>query len=92
MNDIRRLRREDTSKKDRQRLFIEDEREEKELRGYVIQALAASIGNMLPGQARTSGEENKHQSERDATVAWRQGQIGNVPAPPRPDRSPREGH
>lgn len=90
MNDIRKMRREDTAKKDRQRLFIEDEREEKELRGYVIQALAASIGNTLSGHSRAPGEEHKHQSEREATIAWRQAQVGNLPAPQGPNRSPWE--
>ena len=90
INDIRRIRRENTPKEDRRRLFIEDDREEKELRGYVIQTLAASISNMLPGHARASGHEQKHQSERNATAAWVQGQC--TPVPRRPDGSPRDGH
>ena len=49
INEVRRMRRETMPKEERRRIFIEDEREEKELRGYVVQALAASIGNMLPG-------------------------------------------
>jgi hypothetical protein len=36
-------------KEDRRRLFREDEREERELRGYVAQAIAAEVTNMLPG-------------------------------------------
>lgn len=85
INDIRRMRRENTPKEDRRRIFIEDEREEKELRGYVIQTLAASISTMLPGSTRASGHEQKHQSERNATAAWMQNQC-------RPDGSPRDGH
>ena len=91
MNDIRRLRRDDTAKTDRQRLFIEDDREEKELRNYVIQAITASIGSTVSSQSRTPGEENKHQSERDATIAWREAQARNLPAPPGPNRNPEDG-
>ena len=92
MNDIRRLRRDDTAKTDRKRLFIEDEREEKELRGYVIQALTASISNSLSNSGRPLGEENKHQSERDAVTAWRQAHNGNIPAAPGADHSQQKGH
>lgn len=66
IDDIRKRRRDEAGNKDDKILATEDEREEKELRGYVIQSLATSIGNMLPS------EENKHQSEREVTAAWRQ--------------------
>ena len=49
INEIRRMRRENTLKDDRKKLLIEDEREERELRSYVIKSLAAEIGKMLPG-------------------------------------------
>lgn len=49
INEIRRLRRENMPKEDRRRLFREDEREERELRGYVAQAIAAEVTSMLPG-------------------------------------------
>lgn len=92
INDIRRIRRENMPKEERRRLFVEDEREEKELRNYVIQTLAASLSSMLPGSTRASGHEQKHQSERNATAAWIQPQLGDAPAPRRTDGSPREGH
>lgn len=85
MNDIRRSLREDTAKTDRKKLFNEDQREEEELFNYVLQAIAAAIPNRRP----KPGEENKHQTERDAAIAWREAQTGNVP--PRSDRNPREG-
>ena len=92
INDIRRTRRENMPKEDRRRLFIEDEREEKELRDYVIQTLTASLSSMLPGSTRASSHEQKHQSERNATAAWIQSQIGAAPGQFRRDGSPREGH
>ncbi|KAH0536988.1 peptide-N4-(N-acetyl-beta- glucosaminyl)asparagine amidase [Glutinoglossum americanum] len=49
INEIRRLRRENMPKEDKRRLFKEDEREERELRGFVAQAIAAEVTNMLPG-------------------------------------------
>ena len=44
------------SKEERRRLIIEDEREEQELRGYVAQAIAAEVTNMLPGSTSPSVE------------------------------------
>lgn len=48
-NEIQNMRRESLSKEERRRLIKEDQREEKELRGYVAQALAIEVANMLPG-------------------------------------------
>ena len=48
LNEIKQMRRSDMDKDDRKRIIIQDEREEKELRGYVIQNLAAEIGRMIP--------------------------------------------
>ena len=49
LQEIKRMRREYiTLKEDRKKLLIEDEREDRELRTYVIRSLAASIGNMIP--------------------------------------------
>ena len=92
-SEIRRMRRETMSKEERKRLIIEDEREEKELRGYVVQALAASIGKMLPGGSANTGEEIKLPNRTTGAEAWRQarGENGSGNGGP-PDRSPREGH
>ena len=94
INEIRRMRRETMLKEERKHLIIEDEREEKELRGYVVQALATSIGNMLPGGGASglNGEEIKLPNRTSGTEAWRQerGENGTNGHPP--DRSRREGH
>ena len=55
MNDIKRQRRENLSKEERRRLIREDDREEKELRGYVCQALAAEVIKMAPGGTASNG-------------------------------------
>ncbi len=97
------MRRENMPKEERRRLIYEDQREEKELRNYVVQALATSIGRMLPPgaggpQVAGSGEEVKLPERRSGAQAWREargeagqqlreGGNGNPP-----DRSPREGH
>ena len=101
INEIRKLRRENMLKEERKRLIIEDEREEKELRGYVIRSLATELGRSLPGASpEPSGGAGaiavrdgvKAPAERNGTQAWReamgeQGRNGG-----RPDRGPREGH
>ena len=91
MNDIRKMRRENIPKDERKRLFIEDEKEEKELRGYVIQALAASIGNLLPGHINTAGQEPKHPSHQTGTAVWQPTQADDSTHLPRRDRSSRDG-
>lgn len=92
-NEIRRMRRENLSKDEKRRLIAEDEREEKELRGYVVQALAAEIGRMLPARAPASGDEPKLPARRTGTAVWREARGENGPASDAPDPSPpREGH
>ena len=65
----------------RRRLVMEDHREEKELRGYVVSALAAEMGRMnFGGRANVLGEEPKAPAERiSGTQAWREarGEAGN---------------
>ncbi len=58
MNEIKQMRRSNIDKDDRKRLIIQDEREEKELRGYVIQNLAAEIGRMITVPADLYGGDN----------------------------------
>ena len=105
-NEIKKMRRATMSKEERKRLIIEDEREERELRGYVVQALAASIGRIFPnngqaGATATTGEEIKLPARRSGTETWREarGEAGEGTPGARPggngspqDRSPREGH
>ena len=92
-NEIRRMRRETMLKDERKRLFIEDEREEKELRGYVIQALAASIGKMLPHSGTASGGEGiKIPTRTSGEQEWIRSRGENGTSGNPPDRSSREGH
>ena len=92
-NEIRRMRREPLSKEERRRLIAEDEREEKELRGYVVQALAAEIGKMLPSRPAVSGEEQKLPGRRSGALAWQQARGEDGAASDVPDQNPpREGH
>ena len=100
-NEIKRMRRENMPKEERKRLIIEDEREERELRGYVVQALAASIGRMFPTNGN-AGAEIKLPASRNGAEAWREarGEAGEEGAPGArqggngnpPDRLPRERH
>lgn len=93
MNEIRRQRRENIPKEERRRIFSEDAREEKELRGYVVQALAAEIGKMLPSGAETAGNEQKVPSQRStAASSWQQLRSDSGSAPDVPPRPSREGH
>lgn len=53
------MRRENiTLKEERKKLLIEDDREEKELKAYVIRSLAASISDMIPVGGAGSGNGN----------------------------------
>ena len=99
-NEVKRMRRENMPKDERKRLLIEDEREERELSGYVVKALAASIGRMFPSNGNAGGDIKVPES-RNGAEAWReaggeaaerapgarQGGNGNPP-----DRPPRERH
>ena len=94
-DEIKRMRRETMLKDERKRLLIEDEREERELRGFVVQALAAEIGKMLPtGQSRP-GEEIKvpeQTGRRSGAQAWREARGENGRDDTERDRPSREGH
>ena len=88
------------SKEERRRLWIEDEREDRELRSYIVQALAASIGVDLPNQvlvnrrpaAAASGRvsEEKLPGRQSGNAEWREarGESGSQQSRP-PDQ---EGH
>lgn len=49
LNDIRRMRRENMDKSERRVLFHEEEREERELRGYVAEVIAQEMSQGLSG-------------------------------------------
>lgn len=88
MQEIRRMRREKLPKEELRRLMKEDEREERELRAYTVQALAAEINNLLPnGSTRSPSEELKIPVTRqNGTVEWVNRATGGT-GQPGPDRS-----
>ncbi|KAI9733001.1 MAG: peptide-N4-(N-acetyl-beta- glucosaminyl)asparagine amidase [Cirrosporium novae-zelandiae] len=67
INEIRKLRRDPLTKEERRRLIKEDEREEKELRGFVIQTLAAQVSNIMPGGIH-SGNSNSSLARDDTKL------------------------
>ena len=99
-NEIRRIRRETLSKEERRRLIAEDEREDKELRGHVVKALAASFGRAigncgspggpsnLPGSG--PGDEQKLPVRESGSEAWRQAR-GEDGGQHDPERDARDG-
>lgn len=95
-NEIRRMRRESLSKEERRRLIKEDEREEKELRGYVAQAIAVEFANLLPGSPTSpintgvtvTTEDQKHPAGRQSGSAeWIQARGEGGRGQPGPDQS-----
>ncbi|KAL8778251.1 MAG: hypothetical protein Q9213_007503 [Squamulea squamosa] len=93
IREIKKIRRENLSKDDQLRLKFEDEREGKELRGYVVRALAAEFGRInISGQRSASEEEQKIPARASGTQEWREarGEAGN--RSPHNDQPPREGH
>ncbi|KAI1906795.1 Protein png1 [Ophidiomyces ophidiicola] len=86
IQEIRRKRRENLSKENCRRLMKEDEREERELRGYMVQALASEINNLLPnGSVASQSDEIKDPiTTSDDAMHWvRTNQSGQA----NPDRS-----
>ena len=103
--EIKRMRRASMLKEERKRLLIEDEREERELQSFVIQALAAEIGKMLPGGRNGepsdrnggggAGEDIKvpeQPARRSGTQAWREARGENGGDDSGRDQPAREGH
>ncbi len=90
------MRRENLSKEEKHRLIKEDDREEKELRGYVAQALAVEVANMLPGSSTSAGnsaaavasEDRKHSASRQSgTAEWVRARGEGGTGQPGPDQS-----
>lgn len=94
INEIRRMRRDKQSKEEKRRIIAEDAREEKELRGYVVQSLAAEIGKLLPPRLGSGGDGQKIAAQRDGATLWQQAADEEAPTSrtPTPSRPPREGH
>ncbi|EEH21904.2 protein png1 [Paracoccidioides brasiliensis Pb03] len=97
IHEIRRMRRDNLSKAERRRLMKEDEREERELRGYMAQAIATEINNLFPNeQLNTNTSNNGNSASSDETkipVASRNGTVewvnptASQTGQPNPDRS-----
>ena len=68
MQEIRKIRRENLDKEARRRLMKEDDREERELRGYVAQSLTAEMVSSLPGSVsgESRGDEVKAPAARQS--------------------------
>ncbi|KAJ5095818.1 hypothetical protein NUU61_005174 [Penicillium alfredii] len=88
IHEIRRKRRENMSKTDQRRLIKEDEREEKELRGYMASALAAEINGLLPrSMVGGRADEQKHPGGRQEVAREWAGAQQRGPGNSGPDRS-----
>ena len=97
-NEIRSLRRSALSKEEKLRLIQEDEREDRELRSYVVSTLAATIERLIPMGESTrttigSNSEIKQLPARQTgTEAWRAARGENGLGEQGPDPASREGH
>ena len=88
------MRRQELSKEERRRLWIEDEREDRELRSYVVQALAASIGVAMPNlrledtASSTPGRnvQQKIPGRQSGNAEWREAREENGPQAEGPDQ------
>lgn len=71
IHEIRRKRRENMHKNDQRRLLKEDEREERELRGYTASALAAEMSKLLPRGMSSRADAQKHaEARQEASTEW----------------------
>ena len=69
IDEIRRMRREKLPKVDQKRLKKEDEREERELRGYTVSALVAEMNKLLPQRNSSGRPDVKTPTSRDEEAA-----------------------
>ena len=100
LNEIRQSRRSILSKEERRRLIKEDERENRELCGYVVQSLVTEIEHKITSASRgipNAGTDVKLPVRQSGSAAWRQARGENGtnqghPGEPGSDQPPREGH
>lgn len=100
-NEIKQLRRDQLTKEQKHRLIKEDQREERELRSYVVQSLTSHLekltistsklrsnrgGNGGNGGAGVAADEIKLPSRTTGTEQWRRARGENGPQ----DNTPRE--
>lgn len=70
VNEIRHMRRSNMSKDEKRRLIREDQREENELRSFIVRSLTSQIEKLLPG-SRSSTSTVKHPARQTGTEQWR---------------------
>ena len=91
LNEIRQMRRDGLSKDEKRRLIREDQREERELRGYAIGSLTSELEKFVisgpPGGGSSS--EIKLPARTTGTEAWRRARGEN--GADGEERPPREG-
>lgn len=87
INEIRQMRRSNAEKDDRKQLLLMDEREEKELRGYVISNLAAEISRMIP-PSHTSATVDESAGTQDGTRRSQPSEDDKLPSRRTGTRSP----
>ena len=100
LNEIRQSRRSNLSKQERLRLIKEDEWENRELCGYVVESLVSEIEHKITSASRgthAAGSDIKLPERQSGTAAWRpaRGENGTGQGPPGgpgSDQPPREGH
>ena len=88
IHEIRRIRRENLPKEQHHRLRKEDEREERELRAYMAQAIATEIISLVPGELSNprSDEVKVPVPGQNGTVEWANSRSSET-GQPGPDRS-----
>ena len=70
IHEIRRMRREKLSKEDLRRRQREDDREERELRSYMVQAITAEINGFLRSSPSQGDEIKIPVTQENGTVEW----------------------
>ena len=97
INEIRQMRRENMSKEEKRRIIRDDQREERELRNYVVQSLTSEIERIIPGSRHGgnngsnaasggSSSEIKLPVRQTGTESWRRARGENGTDEPRPRR------
>jgi peptide-N4-(N-acetyl-beta-glucosaminyl)asparagine amidase len=97
INEIRQMRREGLSKEEKRRIIREDQREERELRSYVVMSLITELEKLVVSDSssttptpRPNDSEIKLPARTTGSEAWRRARNENG-TDNQEFRSPREG-